>query len=80
MISDALDFLNGIKQTPETTVIVQIKTNLPLTVRIQQGSRVMFLNNSLIENGICNRTIGVITDFDKDSRSVQMAFCVQNAI
>ena len=40
----------------------------------------MFLNNSLIEKGICNGTIGVITDFDKDSHSVQMAFCVQSAI
>jgi len=40
----------------------------------------MYLNNSLIEKGICNGTIGIITDFDKDASSVQVAFCVQNAI
>jgi|SRR6185312_7955196 len=81
MISDALDFLNGIKQNSETTQsLFKLKTNLPLTIRIQQESRVMFLNNSLIEKGICNGTIGVITDFDKDSHSDQVAFCVQNAI
>ena len=27
----------------------------------------MFLNNSLIEKGICNRTIGIVTDFDKET-------------
>jgi len=73
--------LNSIKQNPETTQsLFKLKTNLPLTVRIQQGSRIMFLNNSLIEKGICNGTIGVITDFDKNSHSVQVAFCVQSAI
>jgi len=40
----------------------------------------MFLNNSLIEKGICNGTIGIVTDFDKETLSVQVAFCVQNGI
>ena len=50
------------------------KTNLPTTVRLQQGARVMFLNNSLINEGICNGTIGIITDVDKSIPSVQVAF------
>ena len=58
----------------------KLKTNLPPSLRIQQGARVMFLNNSLIEKGICNGTIGIVTDFDKETLSVQVAFCVQNGI
>ena len=40
----------------------------------------MFLNNSFIDEGICNGTIGVITDLNKDEPSVQIAFCVESAI
>ena len=40
----------------------------------------MFLNNSMINEGICNGTIGVITDIDKSVPNVQIAFCVRNAI
>ena len=36
-------------------------TNLPKSVTIQEGARVMFLNNKLFEHNICNGTIGVIT-------------------
>ena len=36
-------------------------TNLPKSVIIQEGARVMFLNNKLFEHNICNGTIGVIT-------------------
>ena len=50
------------------------------TIRLQQGARVMYLNNSLINDGICNGTIGIITDLDKQQPSVQIAFCVHNAI
>ena len=57
----------------------KLKTNLPPSLRIQQGARVMFLNNSSIEKGICNGTIGIVTDFDKETLSVQ-AFYVQNEI
>jgi len=57
----------------------KLKTNLPPSLRIQQGARVMFLNNSSIEKGICNRTIGIVTDFDKETLSVQV-FYVQNEI
>jgi len=80
-ISEAIDFINGVQQNPETVQSVfKLKTNLPPSVRIQQGSRVMYLNNSLIEKGICNGTIGIVTDFDKDTQSVQVAFCVQSTI
>ncbi|GBC10072.1 hypothetical protein RclHR1_09310007 [Rhizophagus clarus] len=51
-----------------------------LEVRLQQGARVMYLNNSLSEDGICNGTIGVITDLNKQHPSVQVAFCTHGAI
>ena len=40
----------------------------------------MYLNNSLTKEGICNETISVITDIDKQQPSVQIAFCVHDAI
>ena len=40
----------------------------------------MYLNNSLMKNGICNGTIGVITDINKQLPSVQIAFCIHGAI
>ena len=40
----------------------------------------MYLDNSLIKDGICNGTNGMITDLDKQQPSVQIAFCVQGAI
>ena len=40
----------------------------------------MYLNNSLQKNGICNGTVGVITDLNKQQPSVQVAFCVHGAI
>jgi len=40
----------------------------------------MFLNNSLTSIGICNGTIRVVTDLDKNAQSVQVAFCIHGAI
>src|SRR5215471_13404898 len=40
----------------------------------------MYLNNLLSEDGICNGTIGVITDLNKEQPSVQIAFCTHGAI
>jgi ATP-dependent exoDNAse (exonuclease V) alpha subunit len=36
-------------------------TNLSDTIYIKKGARVMFLNNTLYDNGICNGSIGIIT-------------------
>ena len=40
----------------------------------------MYLNNLLIEDGICNGTVGVVTGLDKNIPSVQVVFCIQSAI
>jgi hypothetical protein len=81
LLAEAIDFLEGERISPE---LVQkefkLKTNMPPIIRLQQGARVMYLNNSLIKDGICNGTIGVITDLNKDQPSIQVAFCVHGAI
>ena len=41
-------------------------TNLPETVFLQVGARVMFLNNKLFDESICNGTIGVVTKMIDD--------------
>src|SRR6266542_528393 len=81
LLAEAIDFLKGKRMSPELVQTeFKLKTNMPPTIRLQQGARVMYLNNSLIKNGICNGTIGVITDLNKDQPSVQVAFCVHGAI
>ena len=71
LIAEATDFQEGIcMETQLTQSEFKAKTNLPPTVRLQQGARVMFLNNSLMEDGICNGTIGIVTDIDNDRQKV----------
>ena len=68
MISEAVDYINDIEQPINLTQPdFKLKTNLLPLIRIQQGARVMYLNNSLIEKGICNGTVGIITDFDRNT-------------
>ena len=81
LIAEAIDFQEGTRiETQFSQREFKSKTNLPTTIRLQQGARVMFLNNSLIEHGICNGTIGIITDLDDDQTNVQVAFCIRGAI
>ena len=81
MIAEAIDFQEGTRiETQFSQREFKSKTNLPTTVKLQQGARVMFLNNSLIEHGICNGTIGIVTDLDNNQRNVQVAFCIRGAI
>ena len=81
LIAESIDFLEGKQVSPELVQIeFKSKTNMPPTVRLQQGARVMYLNNLLQKDGICNGTIGVITDINKQQPSVQVAFCVHGAI
>jgi ATP-dependent DNA helicase PIF1 len=81
LISQALDFVDSVQWNPSVSEpTFKSKTNLPLSVRLQPGARVMYLNNSIIDQGICNGTIGVITDIDIQEQSVRVAFSVEGAI
>lgn len=84
LISAAVDFQNGIQcSSAHSQSDFKSKTNLPTSLHLQQGARVMFLNNSFINEGICNGTIGVVTDIqdlDTPLVTVHVAFCVHGAI
>jgi len=56
------------------------KTNLPPYVRLQPGARVMYLNNSFIDHGICNGTMGLITDVNPSEPNVRVAFSTRGSI
>ena len=56
------------------------RTNLPPFVRLQPGARVMYLNNSLIEYGICNGTIRIITNVNTTDQYIRVAFSIRGSI
>ena len=58
----------------------KLKTNLPSCVCLQQRAQVMYLNNSFIEQGICNGTIGIITDINHLEQYTWVAFSVKGSI
>jgi hypothetical protein len=84
MISNALDFEDDIQLSPtQSQHDFKSQTNLSTSLRLQQGARVMFLNNSLMSEGICNGTMGIITDLKDLETShprVQVAFCTHGSI
>ncbi|CAG8725741.1 9760_t:CDS:2, partial [Rhizophagus irregularis] len=78
LLSQASDFVNSIPYDRSfCDKMFKPKTNLPSYIRIQPGARVMYLNNSLIEHGICNGTMGVITDVNPSEQIVRIAFSVR---
>lgn len=81
LISYSKDIINGEVQEHGTSeYLMKHKTNLPSIVRLQVGCRVMFLNNKHINKQICNGTIGIVTDIDKDREIVKVAFCINKGI
>src|SRR5438128_4183487 len=70
----ALDTWNFEKVDGDTSNLhFKNNTNLPNSITIQEGARVMFLNNRLFEHNICNGTIGVITK-SIDRNNVEVTF------
>ena len=81
LISMAIDFIDGQQYNPdESQKLFKNKTNLPSHLHLQQGARVMYLKNNLIEQKICNGTVGVITDIKLESLQVRVAFSVIGGI
>ena len=66
MIHEAIYYINNIQQPVERTQSdFKIRTNLPPSLRIHQGARVMYLNNSLIEKSIAtgrNSLLDILTN------------------
>lgn len=81
LISRSIDFVNSAQWDPASSEqMFKSKTNLPSCVRLQPGARIMFLNNSLMDKGICNGTTGVITDIDLVEQSVRVAFSIRGSL
>ena len=71
LISQAIDIIDSIQwNTFLSNQSFKSRTNLPPSVRLQPGACIMYLNNSLIEQGICNGTVGIITDVNPTEESV----------
>src|SRR5581483_5375274 len=47
---------------------------------LQQGARVMYLKNDLMNQHVCNGIIGVVTNIDQSSLEVRVAFSVTGGI
>ncbi|CAG8802453.1 16439_t:CDS:1, partial [Racocetra persica] len=81
LISDCVDIIdNQIFPTNSRRHEFANKTNLPSTIRIQPGARVMFLNNSQYRHRIANGTVGIVTDLNLQIGLVYVSFCVEGAI
>ena len=81
IISTAIDFINGERYNPnDSQKLFKKKTNLPSYLRLQQGARIMYLKNNLIEQNICNSTIGIVTDINLESLQVRIAFSIMGEI
>ena len=81
MISNSIDTLNEEQwNTSLTDQSFKSKTNLPTSVRLQQGAKAMYLKNLKSNTNICNGTIGVITDVNTDTNSVRVSFSIPNGI
>ena len=81
LISTAIDFIDNQQCNPEDSQkLFKNKTNFPKHLHLQQGACVMYLKNNLIDQNICNGTIGVITDIDSENLEVRVAFSVIGGI
>ncbi|RHZ77740.1 hypothetical protein Glove_173g25 [Diversispora epigaea] len=81
LISEATDTVNSeFWNASSTERMFKSKTNLLSYVCLQPGTCVIYFNNSLIEQGICNGTTGIITDIDLTEQSVRVAFSIKGAI
>ena len=80
LISMAIDYINHVECEPkEYDKQFRHHTNLPSEITIKEGARVMFLTNKLLDKGLCNGSIGVITKLI-DENHIEVAFPVKSGI
>ena len=79
-IKSAIDYINHVECEPkEYDKQFRHHTNLPSEITIKEGARVMFLTNKLLDKGLCNGSIGVITKLI-DENHIEVAFPVKSGI
>jgi len=75
LLNKAVDKVNGENwDTEYSQRMFKKHTNLPVEVRLQPGARVMFLNNDMMNQGICNGTIGIVTNVNHQDTNVHVTF------
>jgi hypothetical protein len=80
LIHQATDSVNSELQNLEhSEKRFKTKTNLPAIVRLQPGVRVMYLNNTLFSQGICNGTIGIVTSVNPEEKKCTVVFSCQDS-
>ncbi|CAG8548498.1 12760_t:CDS:2 [Dentiscutata heterogama] len=63
IISTAVDYINGQEwDAVDNDRNIRQHTNLPATLILQKGARVMYLDNDLFENGLYNGSIGIVIE------------------
>jgi len=81
LISSAIDFIDNQQCNPDDSQkLFKKRTNFPNHLRLQQGARVMYLRNNLIDQNICNGTVGVVTDINLENLEIRVAFSVVGGI
>jgi ATP-dependent DNA helicase PIF1 len=75
LISTAIDKVNGeVWSSEHSQRMFKQHTNLPVKVRLQAGARVMYLTNDMINQGICNGTIGIVTKVIQQIEQIHVTF------
>src|SRR6185436_8839123 len=75
LISTAIDKVNEEVWTSEhSQQIFKQHTNLPINVRFQAGARVMYLSNDMINQGVCNGTVGIVTKVIQQTEQIHVTF------
>jgi DNA replication protein DnaC len=81
LISSAIDFINEQQcDSNDYQKLFKQKTNFPKYLHLQQGARVMYLKNNLMDQNICNGTVGVVVDINPIDLEVRVAFSVIGGI
>ena len=81
LISLAIDFINNQQHDlNETQKLFKNKTNFSNHLHLQQGACVMYLKNNLMDQNICNGTVGVVTDINLENLEIRVAFSVVSGI
>ncbi|KAF0553709.1 ATP-dependent DNA helicase PIF1 [Gigaspora margarita] len=71
-VATAIDLINGQEIDPinDNCNFCQ-HANLPSELILQKGAHVMYLDNTLFERRLCNRSIGIVTNLeDEDTVTV----------
>jgi ATP-dependent exoDNAse (exonuclease V) alpha subunit len=75
LLSIAIDKVNNeVWSSEHAQRMFKQHTNLPVKARLQTGARVMYLTNDMINQGVCNGTIGIVTNVIQQTEQIHVTF------